>query len=64
MDIIIDLIKNESWFNIVTSVIALASAIAAITPTPTPGTWQAQIYRVVDFLALNVVKAKDDGRKN
>lgn len=61
MDIILELIKSESWFGIVTAVIALASAIAAVTPTPEPGTWQGKLYSVIDFLALNVLKAKDKG---
>lgn len=61
MDIILELIKNQPWFGVVTAVIALASAIAAITPTPKAGTWQAKVYGVIDFLALNVLKAKDTG---
>lgn len=61
MDIVIDLIKGQSWFGIITAVIALASAIAAVTPTPEDGTWQAKVYSVIDFLALNVLNAKDKG---
>jgi hypothetical protein len=63
MDILINLISEQSWFGIVTAVIALASAIAAVTPTPAAGTALAKVYAVIDFLALNVGKAKDAGKK-
>jgi hypothetical protein len=63
MDILINLISEQSWFSIVTAVIALASAIAAVTPTPAAGTALAKVYAVIDFLALNVGKAKDTGKK-
>jgi hypothetical protein len=63
MDILINLISDQSWFSIVTAVIALASAIAAATPTPKEGTVLAKLYAVIDFLALNIGKAKDVGAK-
>lgn len=62
MDIVLEFLKTQSWFGIVTAAIALASAIAAITPTPSPGTPLAKVYAVIDFLALNVGKAKDNGQ--
>ena len=62
MEVIITLIQNQPWFGIVASVIALASAIAAVTPTPAPGTLLAKVYSIVDLLALNVGKAKDTGK--
>lgn len=43
---------------IITSVIAAASAIAAITPTPKDDAVLKVIKGVVDKLALNVGKAK------
>jgi hypothetical protein len=58
MDTIIQLIQGQSWFNIITTAIALASAIAAATPTPAAGSFLAKVYGVVDFLALNIGKAK------
>jgi hypothetical protein len=61
MDIILEFIKTQSWFGIVTAVIALASAISAVTPTPAPGSTLAKVYSVIDFLALNIGKAKDKG---
>ncbi|MBF0192090.1 MAG: hypothetical protein HQL99_13265 [Magnetococcales bacterium] len=42
-------------------VITAASAVAATTPTPRQGSLLWWVYRTVDFLALNVGKAKDQG---
>lgn len=61
MDTLLQFIQDKSWFGIITAVIALASAIAAVTPTPKEGTVLAKVYSVIDFLALNVGKAKDKG---
>jgi hypothetical protein len=61
MDAIIQLIQNNPWWGVVASAIALASAIAAATPTPKKGTLWARVYGLVDWLALNVGKAKDKG---
>jgi hypothetical protein len=61
MDIVLEFLKNQSWFGIVTAVIALASAITVVTPTPAPGTTLAKVYAAIDFLALNLGKAKDKG---
>ena len=54
----------------VTSSIAAASAIAAITPTPKDdqfvngaNRWVSKAYRILDLLALNVGKAKQTGKK-
>lgn len=44
--------------NIATAVIAVASIIAALTPTPKDDAWIAKLYRVIDILALNIGKAK------
>jgi len=62
MDIIIQTLQtlqSHPWFGVATAVIALFSAIAAVTPTPKEGSAWAKVYKVVDFLALNVFKAKD-----
>lgn len=40
-------------------VVAVASAIASVTPTPKDDEWIAKIYKVIDVLAINVGKAKD-----
>lgn len=58
MDPIFEFIQDKPWFGVVTAVVALASAIAAITPTPAPGSKWAILYKIVDYLAINVGKAK------
>lgn len=50
---------DNPYFQIFSAVVVLFSAIAAATPTPKEGTWQAKAYKVIDWLALNVGKAKD-----
>jgi len=50
------------WINLfmwVTAIIAIASLVAAVTPTPQGDKWLAKLYKVIDFLALNIGKAKD-----
>jgi hypothetical protein len=61
METIIQLLQTQPWFAVVAATVALASAIAAITPTPKAGTPLAKVYAVIDFLALNIGKAKDKG---
>jgi len=59
METILQLLQGQSWFGVVTALIALASAIAALTPTPKEDTLLGKVYFVIDFLALNFGKAKD-----
>lgn len=61
MNTISQLITGNDLLNIITAVIALASAIAAVTPTPAPGSFLAKLYALIDFAALNIGKAKDKG---
>jgi|TARA_R110000803_G_scaffold127994_3_gene195365 hypothetical protein len=44
---------------ILSSVVATASAIAALTPTPKDDGIASKAYKIIDWLALNVGKAKD-----
>ena len=44
-----------------THVVTAASAIAALTPTPSASTYYGKIYKAIDVLALNVLNAKDRG---
>tara|TARA_B100001093_G_scaffold511742_1_gene580272 strand:+ start:304 stop:480 length:177 start_codon:yes stop_codon:yes gene_type:complete len=50
--------NKDQLFGVVTAVIAAASAIAALTPTPKDDGFIKKIYKVIDFLALNVFNAK------
>jgi len=51
--------NKEQLFGVVTAIIAAASAIAALTPTPKDDTVIGKVYKIVDWLALNIFKAKD-----
>lgn len=42
-------------------VVVLASALAALTPTPCPNTLAGRIYKMLDVLALNFMHAKSTG---
>jgi hypothetical protein len=44
-----------------TSIVTGASALAALTPTPKDDSIIGKLYKVIDFLALNIGKAKDKG---
>ena len=44
---------------IITSIVAIASAVSAMTPTPKDDWIVKKLYKVLDLLALNVGKAKD-----
>ena len=61
MNTILHSIASNDLLNIITAAIALASAIAAVTPTPAPGTFLAKLYTLIDFVAINIGKAKDKG---
>jgi len=63
MEFLITFIQDQPWFGVLAAAIALASSIAAITPTPKEGSILAKVYGVVDLLALNIGKAKDKGGK-
>tara|TARA_R100000353_G_scaffold140391_1_gene100060 strand:- start:446 stop:607 length:162 start_codon:yes stop_codon:yes gene_type:complete len=50
------------WINLfmwVTAIIAIASFVAAVTPTPKGNKLLSKLYKVIDFCALNIGKAKD-----
>lgn len=59
-NIITYILENaEELIGIATTVVATASAIAALTPTPLDDTWVGKAYRIIDWLALNIGRAKD-----
>jgi hypothetical protein len=47
------------YIQIATMVVAVASAIASVTPTPKDDVFISKLYKVIDLLAFNVGKAKD-----
>jgi|TARA_R100000315_G_C5171148_1_gene98786 hypothetical protein len=51
--------NSEEILSIATGIVAVASAICALTPTPKDDGVVKKIYAVVEWLALNVGKAKD-----
>ena len=59
MEFLITFIEDQPWFGVLAAAVALASSIAALTPTPKPGTFLAKAYGVIDLIALNIGKAKD-----
>jgi hypothetical protein len=61
--ILTEFLKDNPYFTLATSIIATASALAAATPTPKQGSTWAKLYFIIDFLALNVLNAKDKGKK-
>ena len=44
-------------------VVAAAATIVGGTKTPTPGSWLAKIYKVIEWASLTFGKAKDTGEK-
>ena len=51
----------EHWDDVlfaVTTAVTLASAIAALTPTPKDDAFVKRLYGVIDMIALNVGKSK------
>ena len=48
-----------TWLSALSGVIAAASGIAALTPTPRDDSVIGKIYRVIDLLALNIGHAKE-----
>tara|TARA_R110000765_G_scaffold61815_1_gene119702 strand:+ start:57 stop:254 length:198 start_codon:yes stop_codon:yes gene_type:complete len=53
MDIIINLVQ---W---ITTMVTIASIVAASTPTPKDDEWIGKLYKFIDLLAVNIGKAKE-----
>ena len=49
----------QAWIAVIPTIVMLASLIAALTPTPIDDGWMKKVYKIVDWFALNVGKAKD-----
>ena len=54
-------LDTEDILAILTSIIALASAITAVTGTPDPKTRLGKVYKILEFLALVIYRAKEKG---
>ena len=52
-----DFISNMVMW--VTAIVTASSIIAAVTPTPKDEAWIGKLYKFIDLLALNILKAKD-----
>jgi len=50
---------SAALIGILTGIVTVASAIAALTPTPKDDAVVGKVYKVIDWLALNVGKAKN-----
>lgn len=50
-------------FEVIFAVIAAASALTAVTPTPSDDRFVGKIYKLVEALALNIGYAKDKPAK-
>ena len=59
IQILTNLLLDNQYVSIVTAVVTLASAVAATAPKPKEGTVWASLYSVINFLAINIGKAKD-----
>ena len=59
METILNFFSDTPWSGVVAAVIAGAAAFCAATPTPAKGSLTSKVYAVVEFLALNIGKAKD-----
>ena len=51
--------NKESLISIATSVVAVASAICALTPTPNDDGIVRKLYLVLEWAALNIGKSKE-----
>jgi hypothetical protein len=58
---IISQITLTRVITVATSIVTLASAICALTPTPAPNTKLGKLYHFIEILALTIGKAKQSG---
>jgi hypothetical protein len=52
------LTNKDQLLAVATSIVAAASAFCALTPTPADDSIVRKVYRVIEWLALNIGKAK------
>lgn len=56
--------NKEFLIALITGIVSAASLLTAGTRTPDPTTILGKVYKVLEFLALNVGRAKDTGTKD
>ena len=61
LQLITQVYATNPIFGLIATFVTLASGIAAVTPTPKPTSVLGKLYKVIDFLALNIGAAKDKG---
>ena len=47
------------WIQVIPWLVMGASIVAALTPTPKDDKWIGKAYKVIDWFAINVGKAKE-----
>ena len=62
-DIILSLLEAQDWWVWVAAAITAASAFTAVTPTPDADSKWSKVYSTIEFLALNVLRAKDEAKE-
>ena len=53
LDLVLKLIQIIPW------IVTGASLIASVTPTPRDDVWIGKVYKLLDWCAINIGKAKD-----
>jgi hypothetical protein len=61
MEELVKSIQTQPWYETVAYIVAIFSAVSAVTPTPKEGSVLRRVYTVIDFLAINFGFAKDKG---
>lgn len=61
MELLVSLFPADwaAWVQAALALVGAASAVAAATPTPKDDTVIGKVYRVIDFVALNIAHAKE-----
>lgn len=54
--------NGDQIITALTAIVTGASALAALTPTPKDDSFLGKVYKVIDYLALNIGFAKDKGK--
>ena len=54
-------VLQHGW-NLASALVVIASAICAISKTPSPLAKAGRIYKIIELFALNIGRAKDEGK--